>query len=61
MKNFNFTLNLSVSDYWIEDGFNPSEETIVDAIRKSLLTYSYENEFLISVKKNKNEVLIDEN
>lgn len=53
MKKYKLTIEIKVSQNWIDDGFDPNtkewEKSIEEAIN-ALLPYAYENEFIVKVK-----------
>lgn len=55
MKKFILTIEMEVSENWVEDGFNPlskeTKESIENVLSDNLLTYSYPNEFKVKIKK----------
>lgn len=52
MKTWKVTLELSVSDNWLEDGFDLTEEErkeqITEFFEEQLLPYSYTNEVIVN-------------
>lgn len=57
MKKFVITVEMEVSENWVEDGFNPltkeTQEAIEEVLAENLLTYSYINEFKVKVTEAK--------
>jgi len=54
MKTFTLTIQIKVTNNWIDDGFDPHtpewKESICNSIRE-LLPYAYDNEFIVTIKQ----------
>jgi hypothetical protein len=50
MKTWKVSFEISISDCWIEDGFDMKErkEQLIEFLEEQLLPYSYSNEVLIT-------------
>lgn len=52
MKTWKIEIKMSVSENWVDDGFNPTDKEWIDYIDeqiKNMLPYAHENEVKISV------------
>ncbi len=45
-----FEVTLNVTNNWVEDGFNPDNNQIEEALRNNMLTYANSAEFKVNVK-----------
>lgn len=48
---FEYIVKLSVTDNWIEDGFDGDPDRIYDVLKANLLPYAYGHEVQVQVKK----------
>jgi hypothetical protein len=51
MKMYKWTVEVSVSENWIDDGFTLKEEKLQQAILENLLGYAYPHEVDVKIKK----------
>jgi hypothetical protein len=58
MKMIKWTVEISVSEDWVNDGFTLKEEKLKDAILENLLGYAYPHEVEVKVKKSPKVSLI---
>ncbi|WP_250632137.1 hypothetical protein [Rhodoflexus caldus] len=53
MKTFKLTVTLTVSEVWIEDGFDATTpefaQSLAETIKENYLTYAYDHEFQVGV------------
>ena len=54
MKTFKWTVEFSVSENWVEDGFNLTEETAKEML-SNFLPFAYGHELQATVKKAPNQ------
>lgn len=54
MKKWTFTVTMEVADVWVEDGFQPTEEMVVETLQETLCTgATYGIEFKVAAKMTK--------
>jgi len=50
VNKFKFTTTILITDNWIEDGFELTEDKIIKQL-KDILPYAFENEILVKMSK----------